>query len=284
VRTDAALTRVRVEAPWLALREPADSASRASDLAERARHALPRNRRPVVIHDLACGTGAMMRWLAPRLPGPQHWICHDLDADLLLRVEQTCAPVAADGSAVTVETRHEDVTRLQGSELSDAALITSSALLDLLTITELERFARSCAAAGCAVLVTTTVVGAVQLHPPHPLDELIVAAFNAHQCRSVGDQTLLGPRAAEAAVHEFARLGRSVVTRSSPWRLDASRSELFRAWLAGWLDAAREQEPGLARQLDGYARQRGQDIAAGRLRALVHHRDLLVLPEENTHR
>jgi hypothetical protein len=59
---------------------------------------------------------------------------------------------------------------------------------------------------------------------------------------------------------------------------------LFRAWLAGWLDAAREQEPGLARQLDGYARQRGQDIAAGRLRALVHHRDLLVLPEENTHR
>jgi hypothetical protein len=281
VRTDAALTRVRVKAPWLALREPADSASRATDLADRVRRRLPRDR-PAVIHDLACGTGAMMRWLAPRLHGPQHWICHDLDAHLLGRIDENRGPVAADGSPVTFETRRDDVTRLDRSDLCDASLITSSALLDLLTATELERFVRSCAAAGCAVLVTTTVLGTVQLHPPHPLDDLIMTAFNAHQCRSVGDQTLLGPRAAEAAVREFGRLGRSVVTRSSPWRLDATRPELLRAWLAGWLDAAREQEPGLAPQLDGYARKRWQDIADERLRALVQHRDLLVLPRDNT--
>ena len=37
------------------------------------------------IHDLGCGTGSMGRWLAPRLPGPQHWVLHDRDADLLAR-------------------------------------------------------------------------------------------------------------------------------------------------------------------------------------------------------
>ena len=37
----------------------------------------------LVIHDLGGGSGAMGRWLAPRLPGPQHWVVHDRDADLL---------------------------------------------------------------------------------------------------------------------------------------------------------------------------------------------------------
>ena len=38
-----------------------------------------------MIHDLGSGTGSMSRWLAPRLPGPQHWVLHDRDADLLAR-------------------------------------------------------------------------------------------------------------------------------------------------------------------------------------------------------
>ncbi len=36
-----------------------------------------------MIHDLGGGTGAMGRWLAPMLRGPQHWVVHDRDADLL---------------------------------------------------------------------------------------------------------------------------------------------------------------------------------------------------------
>ena len=49
----------------------------------RARRA-PRRHLPaagrLVIHDLGGGSGAMGRWLAPRLPGPQHWVVHDRDA------------------------------------------------------------------------------------------------------------------------------------------------------------------------------------------------------------
>jgi trans-aconitate methyltransferase len=72
----------RVSRRWLALREPADAAARSHELAEHLGRVLPSTGRKV-IHDLGCGTGAMGRWLAPRLPGAQHWILHDRDADLL---------------------------------------------------------------------------------------------------------------------------------------------------------------------------------------------------------
>ena len=60
---------VRVSPEWLALREPADAAARSAELAERLARHLPAAGR-LVIHDLGGGSGAMGRWLAPRLPGP----------------------------------------------------------------------------------------------------------------------------------------------------------------------------------------------------------------------
>ena len=73
---------IRVSRRWLALREPADAAARAPDLVHSLRPYHPETG-PRLIHDLGCGTGAMGRWLAPLLPGPQHWVVHDRDADLL---------------------------------------------------------------------------------------------------------------------------------------------------------------------------------------------------------
>jgi hypothetical protein len=267
----------RVEPSWLALREPADAAARAGDLVDEVRRRLPPDR-PLVIHDLGCGTGAMLRWLAPRLPGPQHWITHDLDGDLLAAVDAAPGMVAADGSAVTTQLRRGDVTRLTSGDLADAALITSSALLDLLTADELRRLVYSCAAARCPVLITLTVSGAVRLWPPDPLDEVVGAAFNAHQRRTVGTRTLLGPDATHAAGPLFEELGRDVVTRASPWRLGPAAPGLTYAWFAGWLAAACEQDPRLTAATTRYARRRLADAAAGRLRVLVQHRDLLVRP------
>ncbi len=269
------MTRVRVAPSWLALREQTDHDCRSVALADEARRRLPAGR-PIAIHDLACGTGAMMRWLAPRLPGPQHWVVHDVDADLLARVVAAPAPLAADGSPVAIEARRSDVTRLNDDGCADADVITCSALLDLLTSTELERLVATCAAPGCAVLITTTVTGVVELRPRHRLDVAIAAAFNAHQRRTLGGRTLLGPDAATTSARMFAELGRRVVTRSTPWRLDASTTDLAGAWLTGRLDAAREQEPRWGAALDDYAAQRRAELAQGRLRILVHHRDLLV--------
>ncbi|MEB0303591.1 hypothetical protein QN348_22145, partial [Mucilaginibacter sp. 5C4] len=63
-----------VSPDWLALREPEDAAARSRDLALTAAAKIPDG--PVIVHDLGSGTGSMMRWLAPLLPGPQTWILH----------------------------------------------------------------------------------------------------------------------------------------------------------------------------------------------------------------
>ena len=97
--------RTRVSGEWLDLREPADAAARDPELVESLRRRLPSAGR-LVIHDLGCGTGSMGRWLAPLLPGPQHWVLHDRDEDLLDAAAAEPPGPAADGASVSVETRH----------------------------------------------------------------------------------------------------------------------------------------------------------------------------------
>jgi hypothetical protein len=257
---------IRVSPDWLDLRERADASARSRDLVRRLRRRLPAGR-PLVVHDLACGSGSLGRWLAPLLPGPQRWVLHDRDPALL-------ELAAADG----VETRLSDVTRLAPDDLAWATLITASALLDLLTRDELTRLIHACAGAGCPVFFALSVTGRVQLLPGHPLDARVAAAFNAHQRRETPHGLLLGPDAVDAAAAGFRRLGAEVVVRPSPWRLEAAESDLAAEWLSGWIDAACEQEPALAPDAELYRRRRLREAAAGALAVTVGHADLLVLP------
>nr|WP_294695915.1 class I SAM-dependent methyltransferase [uncultured Friedmanniella sp.] len=262
---------------WLALREPADAAARSTELVQELQPRLPSDR-PWRVHDLGCGTGSMGRWLAPRLPGPQHWVLHDREVDLLAHASARTPAAAGDGSAVTVETRAGDLTRLGPLDLAGADLVTASALLDMLTADELERLVTACGDAGCPVLLTLSVVGRVTLVPPDPADEPVAAAFNAHQRRTAGGRRLLGPDAATAAAELFTRRGAKVLVRPSPWRLGAADRALVTAWFAGWTAAACEQRPELAAATRDYRRSRLAAASAGRLQVTVHHEDLLVLP------
>ncbi len=264
----------RVTAAWLALREPADAAARAPEFVEPVRRHLTGARRAVV-HDLGSGTGSMARWLAPRLPVPQHWVMYDRDGDLLDRARVDLVDTAADGTPVTVETRRRDITRLTAGELDGASLITASALLDMLTAAEVERVVAACAEAGCPALLTISVTGQVELTPADPLDAEIAEAFNAHQRRTAGDRGLLGPDAVDATVAAFGRHGIAVLSRSSPWRLAADHAELISEWFRGWVGAACEQRPELTRPVRSYARRRLAEAATGRLAVVVQHTDLL---------
>ncbi|GAA3052800.1 class I SAM-dependent methyltransferase [Streptomyces glomeratus] len=263
---------------WLQLREPADAAARAHDLLDPLRIRLAnRSGRSgdLVVHDLGCGTGSMGRWLAPLLDGAQHWIMHDRDPYLLHFATVGAPKAAADGSRVTVTTQRGDIGRLTPDALAGASLVTASALLDVLTADQTETFAEACVGAGCPALLTLSVVGRVDLTPAHPLDQEITEAFNAHQRR--GD--LLGPDAVHAACEVFGRLGASVRVHPSPWRLGAEQAELTGEWLRGWVGAAVEQRPELAAPAEMYLQARLADCAAGRLRVVVHHSDVLVLPQ-----
>jgi hypothetical protein len=267
---------IRVSPRWLDLREAADAAARAHDLVAQLRHSVPAD--SWSIHDLACGSGAMGRWLAPLLPGPQRWVLHDRDAELLELAAVDLPRSAAHGAEVAVETRVSDITRLGADDLAGATLVTASALLDLLTREELATLVHACSEARCPVLFALSVTGHVQLLPAEPLDARLAAAFDAHQRRTTPRGHLLGPDAVEAAVEAFRRLGAEVVVRPTPWRLGAADRDLAAKWLTGWVDAACEQEPALAPEADLYRRRRLREAAAGTLAVTVGHADLLVLP------
>jgi hypothetical protein len=273
----------RVSAEWLTLREPADAAARARALVDHLVGELPALE-PRVIHDLGGGTGSMGRWLAPLLPGPQHWVVHDRDADLLEVALADLPGPAADGAAVTAEARHSDITRLQRGDLADATVVTVSALLDLLTGEELDRLVTACVGARCPVLLTLSVVGRVALSPADPLDSRVAKAFDAHQRRATAGGRLLGPHAVAVAVAEFGRAGAEVLVRPSPWRLGPDQAELMAEWFCGWIGAACEQEVELAAEAGAYARRRLAEATAGQLAVTVEHADLLVMPRERARR
>jgi predicted RNA methylase len=268
---------IPVSPDWLDLREEADAAARSRDFVRHLRRRLPAVG-PLVIHDLACGSGSMGRWLARLLPGSQHWILQDRDPELLALAEAGVPGCAADGAVVTVEARRSDVTRLGRDDLAGASLVTASALLDILTEGELAALVTACAGAGCPVLFALSVTGRVRLLPEDPLDARVAAAFDAHQRRMTPRGRLLGPDAVEAAVKDFRRLGGEVVVRPSPWRLGATGSDLAVEWLNGWVDAACEQDLDLAADADLYRRRRLREAEAGCLAVVVGHADLLVLP------
>jgi hypothetical protein len=250
----SAKAAARVSTTWLELREPADAAARSAELAGRLAERLAP---PLVIHDLGGGTGAMGRWLGPRLPRPQHWIVHDRDEELLA--------LAAAGA----EVRRSDITRLTPDDLAGASFVAASALLDMLTAGELRGMLRPCA--GLPMLLAMTVTGRVTFSPEDPLDAPLGAAFNVHQRRD----GRLGPDAVAATVDAVRG---DVTVRPSPWRLGPAHAGLMREWLGGWVTAACAQDPALAGDAVAYRARRAAEMAAGELAVTVDHADVLVLP------
>jgi hypothetical protein len=264
---------------WLALRESADAAARASGLIPPLRAWLSKRADAnLVIRDLGCGTGSMGRWLAGLLPGPQHWVLHDLDPDLLVRAIDAPPAAAGDGRPISSSAELSDLTSLGAADLAGTSLVTASALLDLLTGEEITALAEACVAAGCPALITLSVLGRVVLDPADPLDEEIEAAFNAHQRRDVAGRRQLGPRAFAVAVEAFSR-GSVVHQQRSPWRLGPADAALIAEWLRGWVSSAVQQRPELAEASRHYLNRRLETNAAGGLRVVVAHADLLALPE-----
>lgn len=261
---------IAVPVAWLTLREQADARSRSRRLGAAA---VRLSRAPAVVHDLGSGTGSMMRWFAPRLPGPQTWVLHDWNPALLEHAAEQ-APVAG----TVVRTNVKDLAELCADDLAGGSLVTMSALLDVLTRDEVYVVVRACVAAGVPALFTLSVTGRVVLDPVEPGDRLFGAAFNDHQRRTVGGRRLLGPDAVTVAIDLFAAAGWSVRAASSPWRLDASDRPLVAEWLDGWLDAAVEERPTLQDERESYVRRRMDQLAAGALRVVVHHRDFLAWP------
>jgi hypothetical protein len=280
---------------WLSLREPADTAARAAGLIADLRAAQP-GQDPWRIVDLGAGTGANLRYLAPRLGGQQHWTLVDNDAQLLGMLPETLARWAhnrglfadADDQGVRIhgadldcriEWRQLDLAEeLPQLELPSGALVTASALLDLVSAPWIEALAHKCAAARAPVLFALSYDGRVTLTPGAAQDARAIALLNRHQLGDKGFGPALGPQAGVAARQCFAALGYGTQHASSDWQLGAANATLQSELMRGWFEAACAMAPDERHALQDWHAQRRASLAAGELRITVGHEDLLALP------
>lgn len=264
-------------ADWLALREPADAAARASDLVD---HLAWQEARPRTIVDWAAGTGANMRYLAPRLPGGQRWRLLDHDSALLDRVAAcTSALAAADGSAVSWQTEVRDLAALDDDCFAGADLVTASALLDLVGSSWLAAWINSVCDFQVPLVVALSYDGRLAWQPAESGDADIRRAFNAHQRQqSPFGEPALGWAAANTAESLLQRVGYTVRRSSSDWHLGPDQRPLLEELISGWSAAAAEQEPASTSAFAAWAERRRRQAQAGRLSAQVGHSDILGQP------
>jgi hypothetical protein len=267
---------IEVSSGWLALREDEDARARSRELALVAAGRLGAG--ATVVHDLGSGTGSMMRWLAPILPGPQTWVLHDWNPALTARASAGVAPLDREGRAVTVRSRGGELADLSPDDLDGASLVTASALLDVLTSQELHAIVQACVTVGCPALLSLSVTGEVRLNPADPRDDVFMASFNAHQRRLESGRRLLGPDGTAVVADRFLQAGWNVRTSDSFWRLSERDPHLLEQWFDGWVDAALEHSAELRPDGVGYRELRSAQLRSGALSAVVMHTDLLAWP------
>jgi hypothetical protein len=258
-------------ADWLALREAVDHASRSAALTRAVSDALP-SARPLCIVDLGSGTGSNVRYLAPRLPSPQHWLLVDRDASLMEQAKHATR---------LVETRTMDLGAFDGSIVAGAHLVTASALLDLVSGRWLRRLAAACRELRALALFALTYNGGSHCAPVEPEDDHIRELFNRHQrTNDKGFGTAAGPDAVELASAAFGDAGYRVHVEASDWHLTSDLRALQAALINGWAEAAAELEPSRASTIESWRLRRLAHVNAGRSTIVVSHDDIAATPIE----
>jgi hypothetical protein len=259
-------------AEWLELREPYDLSARNTAVLDAVVNWLAR-KPSVALVDLACGTGSTCRALSPRISARQTWRLVDNDPNLLARVPPSSSS-SINLTAVAIDLNHD----LEAAFDVAADLITTSALLDLVSSDWLDRLALEAAARLCPVYAALTYDGRAELKPADPIDRHIVDAVNRHQRTDKGFGPALGPSAAQAAIEAFERVGYTVLHGLADWEFGPSDREIQTEVLSGWAAAAREiGDPPLSEIVDWLERRRGL-IAAGRSSLRIGHVDFVACP------
>ena len=287
-------------ADWLRLREPLDAAARSPDLASRfvsavsARPAM-REARPLRIVDLAAGTGANFRVLAPLIGGDQDWRLVDHDQSLL---EAQASAIGRWASAAGWHCQHSEAgvtvhvdgarwqvraqaLNLQQSldrlDLHGVDGITTTAFLDLVSAEWMERLSSLLVRAGLPLLATLTVDGRRAWQPALPVDMQLHQAFQNHQSGDKGFGPALGPLAADLLARCLAARGCETMIARSDWRIGAGHPGLLRQLVDESAGVAGETSPSAVALFAEWSAQRHAQIDGGLLTLSVGHLDLLAL-------
>jgi SAM-dependent methyltransferase len=256
-------------AQWLALREPYDRHARSPDVLGKVAAAFA-SRPAIAVVDLGCGTGSTVRAVGLSLPARQRWRLVDNDLGLLAHASALARP-----PDLLIEARTIDLVRDLELALDGALdLITTSALLDLVSADWLGRLTVEAAARRLPVYAALTYQGQATLDPAEPFDLEIVAAVNRHQRRDKGFGSALGPEAGLRAVRAFERVGYTVVSGASDWEFAPDDRAIQLEVLAGWAGAAGELGDLPQAAIDSWLARRRELVAAGRSSMRVGHVDV----------
>ncbi len=275
-------------ADWLALREPCDHASvnpevRAA-LAERFA-----GRDSVRVVDLGCGAGSNLRGTFAALPSRQHWTLVDHDPKLLAAARDRLTAwadsaaetaggltLAKEGRTLAVTFREADLSTGDFAPVvAGADLVAAAALFDLVSIAAIESLAAAVSANRQAFFTVLTYDGFTRWTPPHPADDAIRTAFNAHQKTDKGFGRAAGPGGSSALAKAFYARGFRVLRGTSPWVVDGRYRSLRDDLDKGFASAAVDSG-GVSRALANQwlANRIGRDDAV----SVIGHEDLLAIP------
>jgi hypothetical protein len=260
-------------AQWLALREPYDLRARSAGVLDAVAAAF-RNQPAVAVVDLACGAGASLRAIGPRLPPRQSWRLVDNDLGLLARTAALAQPPRLSVTAQAVDLARDLELALDGP----LDLVTCSALLDLVSAPWLERLVVEAAARRLPVYAALSYDGRATLEPSDAFDAEMVAAVNRHQRRDKGFGPALGPQAAALAVARFEGVGYGVVQGRSDWIFRPQDGAIQESILAGWATAAGELGDVPLDRIAAWFTHRRELVADGRAGLQVGHIDLFATP------
>lgn len=260
-------------ADWLALREPHDLRARNPAVLDAVVASMAGNT-AIRIVDLACGTGSTLRALAPRFPAGQNWRLADNDLSLLARASGMARPAGVALTTVPLDLNRDLEAALDGP----VDLVTTSALLDLVSEAWLDRLAVETLSRSIPVYAALSYDGRIEINPFHAFDAAVVTAVNAHQRRDKGFGPALGPTAAAAAIARFESLGCTVVHGAADWVIGPHDREFQMEIFAGWASAAREIGDMPLADTVQWLTFRRDEIAAGGSSIRVGHVDIFAQP------
>ena len=222
--------------------------------------------------DLACGTGANMRALAPILPPDQDWIMltgseaeEEQVRDLLFRWAPAAEEIAGglkierQGLRIAVRFERHDVAAsgtMPDCEAAGLVVLDQNALR--LTTSTFAAIANACARMGAVVHARCLYDGRIKLQPHHPADAQMTAALH----RRLMEQTPLGAASGPLAASQLAeRLelagysviegpGNAVLKAAGPQGTDGA---LMRAILSQMAEAQRAVARGHDKMIDTWA-------------------------------
>jgi len=282
---------------WLNLRAPFDRAARSATLARRFADAV-RTRTPASMRiiDLASGNGASFMALAPTIAVDQSWRLVDSDPRLLAAQAGTIVQwaeskgwtvrrigdglqVEADSACWQVRSLNLDLSRdLETLALADFHGITTSAFLDLVSASWIDRLCTLLARHRVPLLAALTVDGRRDWHPALPADKSIEAAFCRHQMGDKGFGPALGERAVPYLVRRIADHGYATQTAPSDWQIAPTHRTMLLRMVTESVRVAKEVEPERAAEFDTWVVRREAQIDVSALMLAVGHVDALALP------